>query len=132
MAAPAWDALEANHATLRNFSEHWHNCETIPTVFVESTVSAVVSKCFVKKQQMQGTKRGAHLLLLVRILVLDEDLDALFPERYPGFRPAPESERPAQPPPGFYALQLAIMSAAQIHAGVRTSMSSRAATNQCR
>jgi hypothetical protein len=33
---------------------------------VESTVNQVVSKRFVKKQQMQWTPRGAHLLLQTR------------------------------------------------------------------
>jgi hypothetical protein len=57
---------------------------------------------------------------VVPILVLDEDLDALFQERNLGFRPATESERPALPP-DIHALQLAIMSAAQFHVGVRTA-----------
>ena len=34
--------------------------KTISTAFVESTINQVVSKRFVKKQQMQWTPRGAH------------------------------------------------------------------------
>ena len=83
---------EANHASRRNFGEHWRNEETISTAFVESTVNAVVSKRFVKKQQMQWTERGAHLLLQMRVRVLDEDLDALFQEWYPSFRPTMEDK----------------------------------------
>jgi hypothetical protein len=37
--------------------------ERISTSFVESTVNQVISRRFCKKQQMQWTKRGAHLLL---------------------------------------------------------------------
>jgi hypothetical protein len=40
--------------------------ETITTSFVESTINQVVSKRFVKKQQMAWTIRGAHLLLQTR------------------------------------------------------------------
>lgn len=71
---------EANHASRRNIGEHWRNGETISTAFVESPVIAVVSKRFVKQQQLQWTERGAHLLLQMRVRVLDEDLDALFQE----------------------------------------------------
>jgi hypothetical protein len=40
---------------------------------VESAVNQIVSKRFVKKQQMQWTKKGAHLLLQIRIEVLNGD-----------------------------------------------------------
>jgi hypothetical protein len=45
---------------------------------VESAINQVVSRRFVKKQQMQWTLRGAHLLLQTRTRVLNEDLDDLF------------------------------------------------------
>jgi len=45
-----------------NYSERYRHGEAIATGFVESTVNQVVSKRFCKKQQMQRTKRGAHLL----------------------------------------------------------------------
>ena len=38
----------------------------ISTAFVESTINQVVSRRFVKKQQMQWTLRNAHLLLQTR------------------------------------------------------------------
>ena len=41
-------------------------------------VSVADSRRFVKKQQMQWTLRGAHLLLQTRTRVLNEDLDDLF------------------------------------------------------
>ena len=40
---------------------------------MESAVNQVVSKRFVKKQQMQWTLVGAHLLLQIRVEVLNGD-----------------------------------------------------------
>ena len=60
--------------------------QRIATGFVESTVNQVVSKRFVKKQQMRWTERGAHLLLQVRTKTLNEELRSTFEERYPGMR----------------------------------------------
>jgi hypothetical protein len=68
--------------------------ETISTAFVESTINQVVSRRFVKKQQMQWTLRGAHLLLQTRTKVLNEDLDDLFRRWYPKFRPQPQTQEP--------------------------------------
>src|SRR5271157_6177986 len=53
-----------------------------------------------KKQQMQWTLRGAHLLLQSRTRVLNEDLDDLFRHWYPKFRSQPrrnQSERRLDP-----------------------------------
>lgn len=52
------------------------------------TINQVVSRRFVKKQQMQWTLRGAHLLLQTRTKVLNNDLDGTFPRWYPRFRSA--------------------------------------------
>ena len=49
-------------------------------------MNEVVSKRMVKKQQMQWTKRGAHLLLQMRTRVLNDDLDQMFQKWYPAFR----------------------------------------------
>ena len=51
--------------------------------FVESTMNYVVSKRFVKKQQMRWTQRGAHLLLQTRVQVLNGDLRKSFCRWYP-------------------------------------------------
>jgi hypothetical protein len=61
--------------------------DTISTAFVESTINQVVSKRFVKKQQMQWSQKGAHLLLQTRTKVLDGDLEGVFRGWYPQFRP---------------------------------------------
>ncbi len=43
----------------------------------------VISKRFVKKQQMGWTKKGAHFLLQVRAQVVNEDLRPTFERWYP-------------------------------------------------
>jgi hypothetical protein len=50
---------------------------------VESTVNQVVSKRFCKKQQMQWSKQGAHLLLQTRVKTLDGELGVIFKGWYP-------------------------------------------------
>lgn len=70
-----------------NFGERYRQGETISTAFVESTINQVVSRRFVKKQQMQWTLRGAHLLLQTRTKVLNNELEELFRGWYPRFRP---------------------------------------------
>ncbi|ANB77710.1 hypothetical protein AYM40_35590 (plasmid) [Paraburkholderia phytofirmans OLGA172] len=55
--------IGANQAFIPNYGDRYRHDETISTAFVESTVNYVVSKRFVKKQQMRWTQRGAHLLL---------------------------------------------------------------------
>jgi len=44
----------------------------------------VVSKRFAKRQQMQWTRRGAHLLLQTRTRAHDGTLRSLFERWYPG------------------------------------------------
>ena len=65
----------------------YHNGERISTAFTESTINQVVSKRMVKKQQMQWTPEGAHLLLQMRTQVLNDEWDDTFRAWYPGFRP---------------------------------------------
>ena len=91
--------VENNRGFIPNFGERYRNGETISTAFVESTVNWVVSKRMVKKQQMQWTKRGAHLLLQVRTRVLNGEWEDVLRSWYPGFRaqvtPAPSTAAPA-------------------------------------
>jgi hypothetical protein len=65
-----------------NYGERYHNGEAIVTEFVESTVNEVVSKRFCKRQQMQWSKEGAHLLLQTRVKTLDGELGAIFKRWY--------------------------------------------------
>jgi hypothetical protein len=52
-----------NSHLIPNYGERFCNGEAIATGFVESTVNQAVSKRFCKRQQMQWSKRGVHLLL---------------------------------------------------------------------
>jgi hypothetical protein len=65
---------------------NYRHDETITTAFVESTVNHVVSKRFVKKQQMRWTQRGAHLLLQTRVQVLNDELRETFSRWFPGMK----------------------------------------------
>jgi hypothetical protein len=54
-----------------HFITTYRNGEAIATGFVASTVNQVVSKRFCKKQQMQWSKSGAHVLLQTRVKTLN-------------------------------------------------------------
>ena len=75
--------IERNRAFIPNYGERYRYGERISTGFVESTVNQVISKRFCKKQQMQWTKRGAHLLLQMRVKTLNQELGAVFQRWYP-------------------------------------------------
>ena len=72
-----------NRHLIPNYGERYRNGEPIATGFVESTVNEVVSKRFCKKQQMQWSKEGAHLLLQTRVRTLNGELAGLFKRWYP-------------------------------------------------
>jgi hypothetical protein len=44
--------IRNNRGSIPNFGERYRQGETISTAFVESTINQVVSRRFVKKQQM--------------------------------------------------------------------------------
>jgi hypothetical protein len=72
-----------NRSLIPNYGQRYCDGEAIATGFVESTVNEVVSKRFCKKQQMQWSKPGAHLLLQTRVKTLDGELGAIFKRWYP-------------------------------------------------
>jgi hypothetical protein len=76
--------IAANAGSLINYGERFRSGERISSCLAESTVNAVVSKRFAKRQQMQWTKRGAHLLLQTRTRALDGTLRQLFERWHPG------------------------------------------------
>jgi hypothetical protein len=78
--------IQNNREFIPNYGERYRNGERIATGFVESTVNQVVSKRMVKRQQMQWTERGAHLLLQTRTRVLNGELDETFRRWYPKFQ----------------------------------------------
>jgi hypothetical protein len=75
--------LVNNRHLIPNDGQRYHHGEAIATGFVESMVNQVVSKRFCKKQQMQWSKPGAHLLLQTRVKTLDGELGAIFKRWYP-------------------------------------------------
>jgi len=70
---------------------------------VESTGNQVISRRFCKKQQRQWTKRGAHLLLQMRVETLHQALGAMVRRWSPDLQlEEPLEEEPlAACPPGF-------------------------------
>jgi len=76
--------IRMNTGSLINYGERFRAGERISSCLAESTVNAVISKHFAKRQQMQWTKRGAHLLLQTRTRALDGTLRPLFEKWYPG------------------------------------------------
>jgi hypothetical protein len=90
-AVRAFESYVTNNRTfIPNYGERYRQGKIISTAFVESAVDQVVSKRFVKKQQMRWTLVGAHLLLQIRIRVLNGDWRATLSEWYPGMKPTPE------------------------------------------
>ncbi len=73
-----------NAHSIINYGERFRAGERISTAFVESTVNTVLGKRFAKRQQMQWTPRGAHLLLQTRTCTLDGMLRPMFEGWYPG------------------------------------------------
>jgi len=70
--------IRNNQESIPNYGERYRQGETISTAFVESTINQVVSRRFVKRQQMHWTLRGAHLLLQTRTKVLNNELEGVF------------------------------------------------------
>jgi hypothetical protein len=75
-----------------NYGERYRKGQIISTAFVESAVNQAVSKRFVKKQQMQWTPAGAHLLLQIRVEVLNGDWRATLSRGSAGLRGPAEVE----------------------------------------
>ena len=84
--------IENNAAFIPNYGEKYRNGEAISSAVAESTVNQVVSRRMVKKQQMQWTPEGVHLLLQTRTRVLNDELEGLFRQWYPCFRPPARDE----------------------------------------
>ena len=80
-----------NAGLIPNYAERRRYGEVVSTAFVESTVNQVIAKRFAKKQQMQWTPRGVHLLMQLRTRVLDGTLESDF-QRWRKERQAPSAE----------------------------------------
>ncbi|MDJ0718922.1 MAG: ISKra4 family transposase [Prochloraceae cyanobacterium] len=86
--------ISNNGEYIPNYGERYHNGEVISSSFVESAVNQVISKRFVKKQQMRWTPEGAHLLIQVRAQVLNQEWSSKFRQWYPGLTVNSIEERP--------------------------------------
>jgi hypothetical protein len=86
--------IRNNQGSIPNYGERYRQGETISTAFVESAINQVVSRRFVKKQQMSWTLEGAHLLLQTRTKVLNNELNDVFRRWYPKFRPVAQPSVP--------------------------------------
>ena len=78
--------IRNNAWMIPNYAERRRYGERVSTGFVESAVNTVVGKRFGKRQQMQWSKPGAHLLLQTRTRALDGTLRGKFEQWYPGLK----------------------------------------------
>jgi hypothetical protein len=75
--------LWRNGHLIANYARRRRAGQAISTAFVESLVNSLLSKRFAKKQSMQWTPEGAHLLLQTRTRTLNGDLAETFRRWYP-------------------------------------------------
>ena len=87
--------IRTNQSSIPNYGDRDRHGEAISSAVAESSVNQMISKRFVKKQQMRWTRRGAHLLLQVRTRVLDDTLSATFQRWYPGMEISQFQQEPA-------------------------------------
>ena len=75
--------LDNNRHFIVNYGDCYRHGEPIASGFVESAVNQVVSKRFVKRQQMAWRPRHAHNLLQIRTAVLNNQLRSHVERWYP-------------------------------------------------
>jgi hypothetical protein len=88
--------IRTNQSSIPNYGDRNRNGEAISSAIAESSVNQIISKRFVKKQQMRWTRSGAHLLLQIRTQVLDDTLSTTFQRWYPGMETGQSQQEPAQ------------------------------------
>jgi hypothetical protein len=74
LAYPLLTYVRSNKSATINYGARYRSGRRIATALAESGVNSLVARRMVKKQQIQWSKRGAHLLLQVRAAVLNGDL----------------------------------------------------------
>ena len=79
--------VRRNGDMICNYGKDHREGRLISTAFIESMVNSMLAKRFAKKQQMQWTPRGAHLLLQVRTTLANRDLTKAFRRWYPDLPP---------------------------------------------
>ena len=75
--------LWRNAHLIPNYARRRRAGQAISTAFVEALVNSLLSKRFAKRQSMQWTPAGAHLLLQIRTRTLNGELAASFRRWYP-------------------------------------------------
>lgn len=78
--------IEINAPFIPNYGEQYRHGERISSSFAQSTVNELITKRMVKKQQMRWTKKGAHLLLQLRVKNLNNEIKTAFERWYPGMK----------------------------------------------
>lgn len=81
-----YNYISNNIDIIVNYGSRYKEGKVITTAFVESLVNSLVSKRFCKKQQMQWSKKGAHLLMQIRTAVVNKELQTIFKNWYPDFQ----------------------------------------------
>ena len=84
--------IRANAGSIPNYGERYRAGEVISSSIAEAAVNQVISKRMVKKQPMRWSPRGAHLLLQLRIRVLNDSLADDFHRWHPGFTHVPDRQ----------------------------------------
>ena len=77
--------LRNNSDSLPNYERRYREGRRISSAFVESAVNQLIDKRMSKSQQMRWDPRSAHLLLQVRVRVVDGHLRDDFARWYPAF-----------------------------------------------
>lgn len=77
--------LTNNADSLPNYGQRYRSGLRISSAFVESAVNQLIDKRMSKSQQMRWDPQSAHLLLQVRVRVVDGQLREDFSRWYPGF-----------------------------------------------
>ena len=75
--------LWRNAHLIPNYARRRRAGQAISTAFVEALVNSLLSKRFAKRQSMQWTPAGAHLLLQIKTRTLNGELAASFRRWYP-------------------------------------------------
>jgi hypothetical protein len=85
LAAGLLQYLKNNAESLPDYGRRYRAGERISSAFVESAVNQIIDKRMSKSQQMRWSPQSAHLMLQVRIRVIDDRLRRDFERWYPGF-----------------------------------------------
>jgi capsid protein len=87
--------LRANAASLVDYARRYLRGQRISTAVVESMVNRVIGRRMAKKQPMRWSRLGAHLLVQIRVAVLDGRLEQVFRHWYARCRPLAPPAAPA-------------------------------------